>query len=389
MKIIIKSLFLFLILLFSVPAPAERIWKRSTESRAIGGVNTPTDITNPANSALWNGNFSFIFLNVDTHLSLSEGLNTYNWIMDVSNFKNNFNNISDVFTKQQKILELLYNAKRDFDLLTHVDLLSFIIGNKSIGKFHFGIYVDGFSGIRVRVPDTKKINVVGAAVDIGNNIDLVSGFGQGDSGVQLGYGKAFYFQNGMKVSAGIRNRTYYRFFAPIHNIHLNRIMDSDKDIKIPDFTYDSGIGTSFDLSMAFDTNDILNTRIAAEVGNVISNAWYGNHNERDPIFIGIGAVIHPLHVLKIDGLGVGFDTQMYEDGMSSFHLGSFWFLGNRWINIIPKVGVAFNDRSLFGEKHNIITCGFSTMLGLLSIGTSFEYMGDGRYDVGLKLGIGN
>lgn len=361
----------------------------SVENRAMGGILTQ-EVNDPAISALNKKHFSFVFLSIDMKASVSEGFKIYSWVKDFDDFKDSFNSIFDILIKKDKLVELLSRATRQFELYNHIDLLSFIFGNDRFGKIHISLYVDDVAGIKTNVPDVNNFKIVGDKIDIGAPTDLISGYSRNDGGVRIGYGRWFKLPYGAKISGGITNRTYYRVNVPMTVVRVNQMIGGTDDINIPEFKYDTGIGTAFDLSSVFDANDrLFALRLLLGVDNVFNKTFYDGYPTRDPLYIRIGALIHPLHKLNLDGFGVGSDLHFYESGVPSIHFGSYWEIGNRWINIVPRIGGIIKDRDLFGNERDVFTCGLTTMLGVISLGGVFEYRGGDNYDVGVRFGLGN
>lgn len=380
--------YIIVVLLALFPA-VSFAYPNAPDNRAMGGILSQ-DIDNPAISSFNPDFFHFTALSVDVRFSLSEGLKTYSWMRDFIDLKNNLNSITDVLTRKNQIVDILSRAPSGLSALPRVDLLSFIVGNERSGKFHFGIFGSGFTAVKIAAPNVNNITINGSSIDMGQETNLLTGMGLGDAGLHLGYGRKFKLPKNTAISFGVINRTFYRFNVPTKVFRLGRYIDGSDNISVPDFSYDSGFGTAFDLSVAFHLNDrVFNTLLFGYVENIFSKIWIGNGDVRDRVMGTIGALIHPLHKIKNDHLGIGMDFKIYED-VVGLNTGVYYRLEKtRWLNFIPRVGFMVNDKDLFYQNRHAFTCGFGTMLGVVMIAPSFEYFTNGSYDVGIRFALGN
>lgn len=363
----------------------------TADVRAMGGVSGVSGT--PAAAAADNKNVSIYGLIIDLRGSLSAGLDAYSWAKDAMDFKDHMGDLLDpanIMAQRDKLAALAARVPSAFDIQGRVEVARVQLGNRRIGYFLAGAYAEGFGGLRLSLPDPKRIgvDVAKGAIDLGQSVALLEAAGSADTGGRIGYGRLFDLAKGISLAGGAQVRVFQRWLVRPYRIGMDAKINGGDSVRVPDFAHETAIGGAADLSAILLVD---NRRIAGRLGlevNGIGAVGYASGTEREPMDFAIGAIVQPLRFLGYRRWEVGNEIHAYEDGRVSYHVGTSITWGGRWLNISPRIGGAIADRRVFGETRNAFTGGFLATLGILQVAGVCELY-SGGYDAGIRLGFGN
>jgi hypothetical protein len=361
----------------------------TADVRAMGGVSNASG--SPAVAAMDDRGFGITVLAIDIRGSLSEGIAGYRWAMDVKDLMCGMGNLEDrgnLLTKRDKLAALAAGVPSALDAQGRVDIARFQFGNRRFGQFLFGAYAEWFVGARFSMPSPDRIGVSGMTISLSKASTPFQAAGMGDAGGRIGYGRLFRLPRGMSLAGGIHGRIFNRWIVDPYRIGLDATVSGSGSLRVPEFSYGTGVGGAVDLSSLLAANDrVLDARIGLEV-NGIGATGYSTGVARETMDFAVGGTVKPLRSIGIRWWETGIEIHAYEDGRTSLHFGMAWPFGGRWLNISPRIGGIVGDRMVFGEARNVLTGGFSATLGFFQIAAVCELSQYG-YDTGLRLALGN
>jgi len=373
-----------MVILFSSIAYADYVPKyHNTETTSMG--YTDIWVSGPANRALDLRENEFKVLNLDASITLSKGLELLSWGRDIVDFKDSVNGYMDLLNNLDTLKDLLKRSKHNLGVKSRLDLMKFSFVGKRQGYISVGMYSQMLVGTYMnglRVEEIERWEIKNDHIDIGKKLGVVSGKGIADSGIELEYGYPFEVLD-MKLGVGIKHRVFYRVEVPLYSIYFNRMLYGENDIEVPELIFSKKMGFGTDIFTALDFDDqYVGGRVGLELRNVLSFS-----RTRDNLIVGLGGAIHPLRYLEVDALVFAMDLEIFEDGDVGVQSGASWKFGEDKYYLTPSVGFVMVGRDMWGDNYRSFTTGLSTKLFVLEVSGMFEYFGNGRYDVGGKIGL--
>lgn len=409
-KVAVFGIVAALVLAFALPAFGEPVKVRKIDpidNRAMGGADLATDTRIPSNAALSDDPWSLTLFNVELKAPLSQGLRMKDVIGDAAGIggspeeifqkaladKYLKNDSSTLKEREDQLKDMLSRSNFNLGVTSRVEALRLTVGNKKWGKFTMGAYGEADVGVLVTPPNPANVKIVekmrDSYIDLGGSKRAVQALGRGDAGGLLGYGLAFNLPKKMEIAGGVQVRVFDRFMVPTQSVGLKREFRGQNDVVKPDnFNYVNGIGFATDLSTTFAGRDpYLDTKVAFVVTD-IGNIWYdsGADELTSPRY-GLGVSISPFHYLKHDKMVLAVDVEDMQDG-GTLQMGLAYMLGNKKVNLTPRVGIIVHETDLFGRDSNIFTAGFSTKLAIFNLAGLYERNLDSQeYNVGCGFGM--
>jgi len=373
-----------MVILFSSIAYADYVPKyHNTETSAMGYADVW--VSGPANRALDLNENEFKALNLDASITLSKGLDLLSWGKDIVNFKDSVSGYMDLLNNLDTLKDLLKRSKHNLGVKSRLDLMKFSFVGKRQGYISIGMYSQMLVGTYMnglRVEEIEKWEIKNDHIDLGKKLGVVSGKGIADSGIELEYGYPFEVLD-MKLGVGIKHRVFYRVEVPLYSIYFNRMLYGENDIEVPELIFSKKMGFGTDIFTALDFDDqYVGGRVGLELRNVLSFS-----RTRDNLIVGLGGAIHPLRYLGVDALVFAMDLEIFEDDGVGVQSGASWKFGEDKYYLTPSVGFVMVGRDMWGDNYRSFTTGLSTKLFVLEVSGMFEYFGNGRYDVGGKIGL--
>lgn len=410
MKRMMLGLFVAMMLIFlASPAWADLGHVRKVNSlahRAMGGLDLTLDNQIPANAALEPDGWNLSLLSFEAGGNVMEYLRSSSWMDKTSLFMDDADAMIDGLNERRpdmaeinqmmaKYRELMLQGKYGFTLRSRAEFLNLRFGDRKNGHFLLGAYGEGDAAFLVDAPDPDKTEFkigirkgkLDGWADLGAPRDVMKGRGHIDAGGYLGYGHAFRLSEKVDLGAGAKLRVFHRWIMPSSVMSLPQEVRRKKDLK--QFPEGVEVGTGFDVDLAtvLDTRDrYLAAKFAIALEN-IGNVWYRDREIAETPRFSVGTSFTPFRALGNDKFVLGLEIEdMTSDG-AALQLGLLYtMLGNELINVSPRVGFIFNEKTLFGESSNIFTTGLAFHFLSLNIVGLYEYdLTHGIYGLGAGL----
>ena len=410
MKRMMMGLFVALMLIFSAsPARADLGHVRKVNSlahRAMGGLDLTLDNQIPANAALEPDGWNLSLLNVEAGGNVMEYLRSSSWLNKTSDFMDEADAMIDGLNERRPDMaeinkmmanyrDLMLQGHYSFTLRSRAEVLSLRLGDRKHGHFLLGAYGEGDTAFLVEAPNPDKTEFrigirsgkLDGWADLGAPRDVMKGRGHIDAGSYLGYGHAFQLSEKVDLGAGAKLRVFHRWIMPSAIMSLPQEVRRKRDLKSFPEGVEVGTGFDVDLSTVLDARDrYLNAKFALALEN-LGSVWYKNGAMSETPRFSVGTSFAPFHALGHDKFVLGLEIEdMTSDG-PALQLGLLYtMLGNEMVNISPRAGFIFNEKTLFGESSTIFTTGLSFHFLSLNLVGLYEYdVTHGIYGLGAGL----